>query len=229
MVKNKTCNSLTLSWKHPLDKEVKAYEIWRNGVFIKTLPYQINTQIYTDKGLESATKYKYRIVTIDKKNQPSTKALQLSDITLSGIKHNLIPLAASMIKNPSSNAIKLIDEQNVYDPTCASKKVPNGNFWGPNYQSETKEKVIFDLKNSYDIKDIYLHDGGGISGKVEIFKGKSAAGPWEKIISYEMVKFGEWVNFNNPAPNKSIRYLKIEASKDDNVAIGELFICGRAI
>jgi len=101
-------------------------------------------------------------------------------------------------------------------------------FWGPDYTDATsKEYVSLDLQAYYNIDEIILHDGGGNKGQISIFIADAPNGPWVKIITYDAVKFNDWVTFKQPIPNdQPIRYLKFEASADNNVAVGEIFLCG---
>lgn len=225
-ISNTSCSSMTLAWNPPFDPDVQGYQIIKNDE-TPIIINNPNTQTYPMSGLTENTLYNFSIVTVDMANQVSEDTLKMSANTLGGINQCKIPLDVSMIFDhfeDLSQAQKLINEQNVYDPICNPSSVPT-DFWGPDYTHTTVEYVSLDLKAYYDISDIILHDGGGISGKIKIQKADSPNGPWTTVIDYDAVKFNDWVTFNEPITGP-VRYLRFEASADDNVATGELFICG---
>ena len=230
VVKNITCETMDLEWKSPLDKDIASYKILQGNKKLATIPYRSGTQTFSVSNLTESTTYHYSIITIDAAGQESSDALKLSATTLGGINQCKILLNKSMIVDyfeELGNAQKLIDQQAIYDPICSPKNVPR-EFWGPDYTDATsKEYVSLDLQAYYNIDEIILHDGGGNKGKISIFIADAPNGPWVKIITYDAVKFNDWVTFKQPIPNdQPIRYLKFEASADNNVAVGEIFLCG---
>lgn len=231
LVKNITCNSLALEWKHPFDQDIQSYKIILNGSVLNTIPYSVGTQTVPYSNLMEGTTYNYGIVTVDNANQESSDTLKLSATTMAGISGCKIPLTTAMIFdhfNQLGDAQKLVDEQNVYDPICHPGYWPTNNLWGSNFSNnESNEHVSFDLQAYHNIDKIYIHDGGGSSGNLKIFRADSPNGPWTQIVNYDAVAFNNWIMFSEPIPNDApTRYLRFEANKEDGVATGEIFICG---
>ncbi|MEM1119212.1 MAG: fibronectin type III domain-containing protein [Bacteroidota bacterium] len=221
-----TCQSMVLSWNAPFDPDVQGYKIIRNG----GTPLTINIpgdQTFPVNGLVENTLYEFDILTVDMAGQESTDTLKMSATTQGGIDQCKIPLNNSMIFDffeDLSNAQKLINEQNDYDPICHPSNVPT-DFWGPDFSHTGEEQVSFDLQAYYDIDKIIIHDGGGIAGNLKIQKADSPNGPWTTVVDYNTVKFNDWITFEEPGMGL-VRYLRFVASPDDNVATGEIFICG---
>ncbi len=225
-ISNVTCESMTLAWDPPFDPDVQGYKIIRNGGTPITLNIP-GSQTYPVGGLAENTLYEFSIITVDMANQESTDTLKLSASTFGGINQCKIPLNATMIFDyyeEIGNAQKLMDEQDTYDPICNPFSVPS-NFWGPDYSHGDPEYVSIDLQAYYDINDIFIHDGGGSAGNIKVQKADSPNGPWTTVIDYNAEKFNDWIKFNEPVAGL-VRYLRFEASNDDNVATGEIFICG---
>ncbi len=142
-----------------------------------------------------------------------------------------IPLDTSWIFDPFlnlENAKKLIDEQTNLDPICDNSMNPS-TFWGFDFTpgQMTMERLGLDLQNYYFIDAISLYDGGGV-GELLIQTAESPNGPWTTILDYLTISTNDWRTFTNLTPsNQPIRYLRLIASDDDEVQIGELFLCGR--
>jgi|GEM_PF-984224 len=225
-ISNITCESMTLTWDPPFDPDVQGYKIIRNG----GSPFTLNnpgSQTYPIANLTENTLYEFSIITIDIAGQESADTLKLSATTHGGINLCKIPLNSSMIFDyyeKFDNAKKLVDEQNAYDPLCNPSNVPS-DFWGTDYSHSSPEYVSLDLQAYYDIDDIIIHDGGGLGGNIKVQKADSPNGPWTTVIDYDAEKFNDWVTFNEPVLGL-VRYLRFEASGDDDVATGEIFICG---
>jgi len=63
-----TANSVTLSWKNPVDTEFDRVNIYRNGVKITS----VTTESYTDAALTSETSYAYKVTTVDTRGNESS-------------------------------------------------------------------------------------------------------------------------------------------------------------
>ncbi len=230
-VKNITCESLALEWEHPFDEDIASYKIVEGSTVLANVPYNPGTQTYPISNLSEVTTYNYAIITVDNSGQESADTLKLSGTTLGGINQCIIPLNTSMIFdhfNKLENAQRLVDEQSGYDPICNPYTVPYTNFWGVDYPDNgTKEHVSLNLGGYYFIDKIIMHDGTGQNGHVDILMAASPNGPWTTIVSHDAVVENGWATFDNPIPNNgSVRYLRLEASIDNQVNVGELFICG---
>ncbi len=231
LVKNITCESLALEWGHPFDEDIASYKILEGNTVLANIPYNPGVQTYPISNLAELTTYNYSIITVDNIGQESADTLKLSATTFGGINQCKIPLTTSMIFdhfNKLANAERLVDEQSNYDPICNPYTVPYTNFWGVDYPDNgTKEHVSLNLGGYYFIDKIIMHDGTGQNGHVDILMATSPNGPWTNIVSHDAVIENGWATFDNPIPNNgSVRYLRLEASIDNQVNVGELFICG---
>ncbi len=225
-----TCDNSELSWEHPFDDDIKGYKIIDDvtKIILGMVDFTSNLQTYQLPMDNQAINF--AIVTIDNSDQESIDSLKISSSTLARISDCQIPLTTSMIFdhfNQEENALRLVDEQTGYDPICDPSIVPTTNFWGQDFFFVgTKEHVSLNLGGYYEIDQIIMHDGEGQNGHVDIFMASSPNGPWTNIISHDAVLNG-WATFNAPIPNNTpVKYLRLEASTDNQVIVGELFICG---
>ncbi len=71
-------SQINLKWKAATDNTaVKAYKVYRNGVFIKTVSGN-----FTDVGLHEATRYNYTVAAVDTAGNMGQMSLQVSTVTL---------------------------------------------------------------------------------------------------------------------------------------------------
>ena len=225
-----TCDTTQLSWNHPFDDDIFGYKVidTDNQTIIDTAEYVVGTQGFQIPNNLNVSRFS--IVTLDNAYQESTDTLKISSSSLERVSDCQIPLNISMIFdhfNDINNAYRLVDEQSGYDPICDPSIVPTSNFWGLDYPDNgTKEHVSLNLGAYYNIDQIVMHDGVGQNGHVDIFMAASPNGPWTNIVSHDAVLNG-WATFNAPIPNNDpVKYLRFEASIDNQVNVGELFICG---
>ncbi len=224
------CDTTALTWNHPFDDDILGYKVIDavNQVIMDTAVYVAGTQTFQIP--TNSTISSFSIVTLDNAYQESTDTLKISSASLERISDCQIPLNISMIFdhfNKLENAQRLVDEQSGYDPICDPSLVPTSNFWGLDYPDNgTKEHVSLNLGGYYNIDQIIMHDGVGQNGHVDVLMAASPNGPWTNIISHDAVLNG-WAAFSSPIPNNDpIKYLRFEASIDNQVNVGELFICG---
>ena len=245
-VSQQTCSTLKINWDAP--NGVNKFQLWYlNGnktasdfslseATLVADEIDANLLEYTVADLQVDTTFTFFLipegVIVDANNPNAPPICFIQTNTLNAANTCKIPISPSGIFDPFislQNATRLVDEQPTLDPFCQPNLHPQ-TFWGfdfPPDQSVTQERLSLDLQAYYFIDALSIFDGGGI-GQLMVQTAPSPNGPWTTFIDYQTVSTFDWVTFPNVLPsNQPFRYLKIIASDDDLVQLGELFLCGR--
>ena len=244
-VSNQTCGSLTLNWD--ASNGVNKFQLWYMEGNQTVNDFSLNAATlvadeipssllkYTVAGLTPAMPITLFLipegVAVAATNPNAATICAIQTATLSIENTCQIPLDATMIFDASislQNATRLIDEQMEVDPFCDPSLAP-GTFWGfdfPADQSRTQERLSLDLGAYYDLDILALFDGGGI-GILALQTASSPNGPWTTVRTYPTISTNDWRYFTDIFNNgQPVRYLRLIASEDDMVQLGELFLCG---
>ncbi|MBO9609617.1 MAG: fibronectin type III domain-containing protein [Paenibacillaceae bacterium] len=244
---NPTASSLTLTWTAPGDDggtgTATSYDIrystgvinagnWASATPASGEPAPAaagTSQSFTVTGLGASTTYYFALKTADEAGNVSVLSNVPNVATSAAAASGKIALAKSMAtsENGKGDAGKLIDEQTLAgDPKAGggSSGLTTSGQWEPGYNtSDYPASAYIDLRQSYNISDIYLYDTYA-AGNMTISIG--SPGNWTPLFTDPLSGYMTWSGHQNL--NAATRYIRV-TMQVQSAAMAELVLYGSRV